>query len=173
MLIEKYIEQKMSLKQIGAQYNLTAASILTRLRLFGIPSRSTSERTKIWWNDNPQARELARIRGRLIKQTYGKKTDIEKLFEHWAMKNDVKIKYQHRLDVDGHAYDYLLLGTKTLIEVDGDRWHSMPDQIVRDHNFDSLARGLNFTVRRFLRSQILKTKSKCFDVLLVCQHDAG
>ena len=60
---------------------------------------------------------------------YGKKTDIEKLFE--KILEELEIPFQSKFRIYDKEkvnfwfkeYDFLLVNTKILIEVDGDYWH--------------------------------------------------
>ena len=64
----------------------------------------------------------------------------------------IPFKFQHALA--GKVYDFLLLGAKILIEVDGDYWHSLPANIENDKLKDRIAENHGFTLVRFAESEI-------------------
>jgi very-short-patch-repair endonuclease len=60
---------------------------------------------------------------------YGKKTDIESIFEEFLIELNIpyQIKFRiydkNKINFWFREYDFLLLGSNILIEVDGDYWH--------------------------------------------------
>lgn len=164
-LRERYCEQKLTLKAIGEEFGVTAATVLADMRRFGIPSRSKAEASAIAW-DNPEMKEAARVRAVARPALkFGQQTDIEKLFEEWAIANNIPVTPQFQLTENGHRYDYHLTGTKILVELDGDYWHSSEKQQEKDRRFEQEAQEEGYTVVRFLRSSLLKEQN-LFDQLI-------
>lgn len=159
ILYDLYHTQNLTLGSIGKRYNVTAATVLADMKRFDIPRRSKTEASTTAW-DSVEKREAARqraiARGDL---QFGQRTDIELMFEQWAAENDVQVVAQFQLSEIGHRYDYHIIGTNILIELDGDYWHSTSKQQTLDHRFELEAEGAGFTVVRFLRSALLKDSS--------------
>jgi very-short-patch-repair endonuclease len=94
-----------------------------------------------------------------------KDTKPEKLFKKWCKLNDIVYEYQYKLRDDGHHYDFILVDTKIIVEVDGEYWHNTDKQQAKDNMFDIEAEQNGYTVFRFTDTEIYKSKSKCFDIL--------
>lgn len=165
-LVELYVTQKLSLAQIGEQYGVTAATVMRDMRRFEIPSRDKVEASILSWDD-AEKKEAARTRAVARPNLkFGQQTDIEKMFEDWAAANNIPVTPQFQLTKNGHRYDYLIDGSKMLVELDGDYWHSTEKQQEKDRRFEQEAQEEGYVVVRFLRSSLLKNTSM-FDSLLI------
>ena len=106
---------------------------------------------------------------------YSKKTDIETLFE--KILEELEIPYQMKFRIYDtkkinfwfREYDFLLLNTKILIEVDGDYWHgntnlfeelSMFQKTVKDKDVvkEKFANDFGYEIVRFWGSEIKNNK---------------
>lgn len=162
-LINMYCTQRMTLKNIASQCDVHTVTVLNDMKRFGIPRRSRTEASELVWT--PEMKEAARERAvaRPALQ-FGKQTDIELMFKEWAEANDIAVTPQFQLTENGHRYDYHIIGTTTLVELDGDYWHSTEKQKAKDATFNQLAADAGYTVVRLLRSDILADKN-IFDLL--------
>lgn len=154
-LEHQYCVQKLTLAAIGAEHGVTAATVLADMRRFGIERRTKTEASQMAWTaemkEDARARAVARP-----GLKFGQQTDIERIFEEWATANNVAVTAQFQLVENGHRYDYYINGTTTLVELDGDYWHSSEKQQAKDAQFDLEAKSAGYTVIRILRSQIMK-----------------
>lgn len=64
-----------------------------------------------------------------------------------------------------HAYDFHILGTSILVEIDGDYWHSRPGAVERDQTCDLVASEKGFNVIR-IRTSELKAKLQTLEGLI-------
>lgn len=81
-----------------------------------------------WANPDEREKQANRLITRLIKNNYrNKKTKLESKFEAILESLGIAFKYQHQ--VSSAIFDYRILDTNILIEVDGDFHHCNPNTI--------------------------------------------
>lgn len=162
-LANMYHDQKMTLKDIASQHNVSVVTVLNDMKRFGIPRRDRVEAGELVWT--AEMREAARRRAVARSSLkFGQQTDIERMFLEWAADRGVNVTSQFQIEKNGHRYDFLINGSTTLIELDGDYWHSTTTQREKDARFVSEAEEAGYTVVRLLRSDILADKN-IFDLL--------
>jgi very-short-patch-repair endonuclease len=83
-----------------------------------------------WDKQTERDKQSERLISRLIKNNYrNKKTKLESKFETILESLNIKFKYQHQ--ISSAIFDYLILETKTIIEIDGDFHHCNPNSIYK------------------------------------------
>lgn len=94
-----------------------------------------------------RANAAAKVQRRPRFSTY-----IELEVRHALKLRGIQFKFQYPLG--GKVYDFYLPRIKTLIEVDGDYWHSLPENIKNDKIKDSIAENWGFTLIRITETAI-------------------
>jgi len=95
---------------------------------------------------------------------YGKKTNIESIFEQILQELNVPYQFKFRIydkqkiNFWYKEYDFLLLDTNILIEVDGDYWHGNENKFTELSEFQKQVKNNDLIKQEF-------AKSKGFDVL--------
>jgi hypothetical protein len=118
---------------------------------------------------------------------FGKKTDIEELFEHLLIDLEIPYQYRYRIydkkkkDFWFREYDFLIVNTKILIEVDGDYWHGNVEKfevlsefqkevIMKDKIKEDFAKKHGYTIVRFWGSDIKKDINELKNKIIeICQ----
>ncbi len=81
-----------------------------------------------WDNPDEREKQSERLIARLIKNNYrNKKTKLESKIELILESLNIDFKYQHQ--VSSAIFDYLIIDTNIIIEVDGDFHHCNPNSI--------------------------------------------
>ena len=102
-----------------------------------------------------------------IKNNPGPFIDTKPELEMKKILNELNIVFEHQFRLKNHLYDFRIVNTNILIEVDGDYFHSNPKkfqklntmqlkQRQRDIRNTKLAKDSNFILLRFWESDILK-----------------
>lgn len=172
-LRELYVDKKLNMQQVGDYFGISKGAVCLHCQRLGI-SRSTAEAAKVVTDNlTPSERKARKERQsdmQLLRIATSKKkyshTDIERKFIAWCETNAVEYKHQYRIKGIRHVYDFYLPQLNCIIEVDGDYWHSTAAQLSRDAMFTAAATGIGYNVMRFLRSEIIKSKSECFASIL-------
>lgn len=90
--------------------------------------------------------------------------------------NELNIPFKHQFRLNNHLFDFHLLNTNVLIEVDGDYWHSNPkkfkklnkiqlEQKIKDNRNNEIAKENNFILLRFWENDILNNVENVKNVL--------
>lgn len=172
-LIELYVNKQLTMEQVADYFKITKGAVCLHCQRLGI-SRTFVETNNILKSRmSPEEREAKRLRNsermsEIIATSTHKysHTDIEMLFMGWCNERGFEYAHQHRIKGVRHVYDFLLPCANLIVEVDGDYWHSKPEQTIKDTSNQFLAETRGYKVIRFLRSEIKSTKSACFDRLL-------
>jgi very-short-patch-repair endonuclease len=179
-LRELYVDKKLNMQQVGDYFGITKGAVCLHCQRLGI-SRSASQASKVVTDNLTPEERLARkerqsdrqlLRIATSKKKYSH-TDIERKFIAWCNLNAIEYTNQYRIKGIRHVYDFYIPHLNYIIEVDGDYWHSSPAQLTRDSMFTAAAANLGYTVVRFLRSDINKSKSTCFDSLITSVSTPG
>ncbi len=150
VLVELYVNQQIPFCTIGEQFGVTPGALSIQANRLGI-ARTSGE-----------AYFLARQR-----KGWDGRTDIEILFELWCNQHDIKFTPQYVIPNTkrNKGYDYHI-GDNILVELDGEYWHDLEVQRIRDIKYAQIAIDNGYKLYRFRSGEIKKTKSKCFDALL-------
>jgi very-short-patch-repair endonuclease/transposase len=180
ILVQLYTVEQKTMKEVAEYFGITPGAVCLHCQRLGI-SRTTQEasaliRSKM--TPDELAADFAFRSERSLRmiaastQRYSH-TDIECLFITWCETNVVTYQHQFRIPGVRHVYDFYLPDGNTVVEVDGDYWHTKPEQISKDVAANIAAQQAGFHIVRFLRSEIKKTKSKCFGALLPLVSQQG
>lgn len=93
-------------------------------------------------------------------------TKPERDFTNWCIANSMEYIAQFQINGKGHYYDFYLPTQNLIVEIDGDYWHSLIEQIERDVQHNQLAQANRYNLIRFKQSEIDATDSGCFDRIL-------
>jgi very-short-patch-repair endonuclease/predicted DNA-binding protein YlxM (UPF0122 family) len=166
LLENLYINQKKSLQEIAILLNYNNATrVQYDFDYYNISRRSYSDAGINMIQTKPEILDNMKstLKNAHKKRIIGYKTDIEKKFEQWCIDNNIKYEFQYIIENNPHNYDFYIKGTKILIELDGDYWHSFPESKHIDNWYDNKAKEIGYTVYRFLGSDIKKYGNSLFD----------
>jgi len=90
--------------------------------------------------------------------------------------NELNIQFEHQFRLQNHLFDFHLLNTNILIEVDGDYWHGNPkkfsklnkvQKIVKQKDLkkESFAKENNFILLRFWEDNILNNAKEVKNII--------
>ena len=99
-----------------------------------------------------------------LKQMKKKDTLPELLLEQELIK--YKIPYIKQAPIEGIALADFLLPNKTIVEVDGIFWHSLPGRKEKDNHRDSLLNSKGYKIFRFSDLEIKNSPTKCLQELI-------
>ena len=83
------------------------------------------------FKENPELHPNRLLAGNMSKWTYP-----EKLAAKWFDKNN--IKYEYNKKILSFYPDFIVNNKKTIIEIDGKRWHDKEKDLVRDKKLKSI-----------------------------------
>lgn len=159
LLVDMYWNNGMTFEHISEEVGLTPSAICLRLARNEIPARYSSlSRTQDFYKKHPELWKKTR-KGLQLH------TNIERAFIRWAIKKNLDFVTQYRIKSDGHRYDFYIPAYNTIVECDGDRWHTSEEHTARDNLFTKEAEDSGYIIYRFLGSNIIQTKGACFDVI--------
>lgn len=163
-----YLTEKKSIKAIAKQTGYSVGRIYKELLKHEIKMRSKGEHAK----NNPEFAERMRNlanRGRVgifRKSFNGQNPWTEKSFMYWAESKKIDVTHQFQFEKHLHRYDFHILGTNIIVEVDGAYFHNMPSQKEKDKLFEIEANKRGFRVVRFTDKEIKESMCQCFNKLL-------
>ena len=91
---------------------------------------------------------------------------MEQAFIDWANDHNIRYDFQFQIRENWHRYDFKIVDTKVIVEMDGDYWHSLPEYVERDAKFDLTAERHGFQVIRIKQSE-LKENPNIFDERII------
>lgn len=169
-LYKEYVINGLNLYEIAAKYDMSASNVLIYTKKFGIKRRTKSEANRLLYEKRPELREVHRQNaydrktGIYNKNFNRRESKIEKMFEEYCTTNNIEYKKQFQINGKGHRYDFLI-GTNTLVEVDGHYWHNTEKQKILDKHHEAVALLNGYDIIRFLDKDIKKTKGVCFEAV--------
>lgn len=169
ILEELYISKQLSMMEIKEllQYD-NHGHVQQDLLKHGIKPRTYKEAGALLYIKRPEKRELHRIQAyeRINAGKWGTQriTDIEQLFMDWANRNNIPFVYQFQIHTFYHRYDFHIIDTGVIVEMDGIFWHK--DHAVRDATFDLYAERSGYRVFRITNIEV-KQNPNIFDELIL------
>ena len=165
-IIDMYKNKKMSAKKIADEFDVVQNTILRILRENNVPKNNQS----LYWTEEKRQRQRQLCYDGIIgvhAQGDGayRFTKPERQFASWCEEHDIQYERQYQIDKGMHRYDFKILGTSILVEIDGEFWHSSLEQKKKDKEFEGQASENGLTVLRFSDIMINDTKTKCFEEL--------
>lgn len=128
-------------------------------------NRKNTKHWKEYWSDQKH-RDEQRLRRTMYMKTSQRNTPSKLETSFKSVLTKLNIDFECQFDIEGLNYDFHILNTNVLIEVDGDFWHSNPlyykEPIyeVQKHNFkhdlikNDIAIRNNYTLLRFWETDI-------------------
>ncbi len=165
-IIDMYKNKKMSAKKIAGEFGVVQNTILRILRENDVPKNNQS----LYWTEEKRERQRQLCYDGIIgvhAQGDGayRFTKPERQFASWCKEHNIQYERQYQIDKGMHRYDFKILGTNILVEIDGEYWHSSTEQKKKDREFEGQAAENGLTVLRFSDIVINNTKTKCFEEL--------
>ena len=139
-------EQKIKISNSLKNYNASH----TRPKVSDISRKKMSESRKAMLSKHPENHPSRLLAGNRAKMTYPERVAFGKL-------KKMGVEFQHQKRIDRFYVDFLV-GSNTVIEIDGERWHSSPEQIDRDKNRDDRLSDLGFKVFRIKSNERIETR---------------
>lgn len=104
-----------------------------------------------------------------IQNQHGPYKDTKPELKMKGILNELTIPFEHQFRLKNHLFDFRILNTNIIIEVDGDYWHGNPkkfkklskiqkEQKQKDIKNEELAKVNNFVLLRFWQNDILNKK---------------
>jgi very-short-patch-repair endonuclease len=131
---------------------------------------SLAHKGKIKWpNGNPNKgkklsltieqianRSAKRVAWLLRNDTNKVGTTIELIFKSWCDENSIEYQHQFPLSYNNGSwlFDFYLPQLNMLVEIDGEYWHSKPQQVARDRLKEKTAKQANFLFCRISDSNL-------------------
>jgi very-short-patch-repair endonuclease/predicted DNA-binding protein YlxM (UPF0122 family) len=171
-LYKLYQVDNLTMDEISSKTGYCRSTIYNWIHKYNIPIKTIEEITEKLWDTGRREyyRQLCYegVTG-VFKDFYpygASYTSIEQEFADWCKSHDIGYEFQHQITEGGHRYDFLINGTKLLVETDGVYWHSGEKQQERDRMQEKLAIEEGYDIIRFTDKEIQKTKGKCFEKVL-------
>jgi very-short-patch-repair endonuclease len=165
-VIRLYTVEKLSAREIAEKMGVVQNVILKRLREHGIPKNHQGD----YWTDERREHQAKLCHDGVIgvhnPANKYRFTGIEQQFVSWLEGRNIEYERQKQLKKGRHRYDFHILGTKLLVEIDGVYWHDTASQREKDKRFIDEAAELDYNVVRFSDIEIRDTKQRCFERIL-------
>ncbi len=163
-IIRLYLEEKMPAAAIAKQFGVVQNVILKRLREASVALNNQG----VYWTDERREHQRALCFDGVIgihAQGPGsyRYTKIEQAFAAWCDERNIEYTRQFQLMPKHHRYDFLINGTKLLVEIDGEYWHTREQQIVKDKIFVDEAVKMGYNVLRFTDREMTASNMTCFE----------
>ena len=151
-----YEEQIMTLAEIAKVFNVNKVTIFNFCKKHGIQTRTKGEGTRLYQN-RPDVKTATKVRMKrlallgIVGVLKGRKyfnTGPELHFLNWCIENEYDVIQQFRVEPGGHPYDFYVIGTNLLVEIDGHYWHQRPEQVIKDNTHNVTAANMGFKVIR-------------------------
>lgn len=134
-LIDLYINQGLSQEGIGRLYGVSKSSICSRFKTLGIDSKSISQ-SRYWTNERREYyRKLSNTGVIGVHRQSDWKyhtTSIEIKFMEVCKQYGIEYKRQYPIEKYGHQYDFYIPEVNLLVEMDGEYFHNMEKQKIKD-----------------------------------------
>ena len=160
---ELYLIHKLTAQKIADKLNTSKRTILLRLKALGI-TRSSSEAIKLGQSSHEYRTRRSQLTLNQNLTCRSSWTKPEKKFANWCIENNIQFEHQFTINGINHRYDFF--ACDKIIEIDGDYWHSLPKQIIKDKVFTEEAIKRGYTVVRFKESEINESNCECFRRIL-------
>lgn len=170
-LSKLYWDDELNLNEIASMYGVTAATVLNRMKKFGIPRRDKSKASKVLYRKKPELREVHRANANVGKtgifagNDY-KDTWIETCFAKWCDAHNIEYISQYQLHDCGHRYDFYLPEYNLIVEMDGVYWHSSEKQKLKDRLFETEAVLAGHEITRITDKELKRHNVGVFECIL-------
>lgn len=184
---EYFSKEKPSTITLSKKWNCSQGAIYNALIRNGYVLRNSSEchKGQKAWNKNiPRSEETKRKIGeKRLLQILNHPGPYKNTKPELKMKdilNDLNIPFEHQFRLGNHLFDFHVLNTNILIEVDGDYYHGNPEkfsklnkmqlkQRQKDIKTNMLAEENNFVLLRFWQNDVLHSTEEVKNI--ICSKD--
>ena len=135
-LYNLYITQQLSLVEISNVLDYKHyGGVVEDLKYYNIPRRTYSEAGDALYKKHPEKCDLHRdqLYAGITGKRFNDVTDLEQRFMDWAKENNLEYTFQFQIHPKWHRYDFRIIGTNIIVEMDGDMWHSTDEHKKRPH----------------------------------------
>jgi very-short-patch-repair endonuclease len=160
-----YWDDEYDLYEIAYLYNCTPATVLSFMRKHNIKRRSRSEASLLVHKKKPWLREVHRQNALSGVTGYPANTNreswIEKSCRVWLEDNGYEYDQEFQIHPGTHHYDFKV--GKILIEMDGEYWHTQPEQVTLDRKFEQDANAEGYSVVRITDKELQNEGEQVFE----------
>lgn len=161
--IEKlFFEDGLGQREIAEYYKVSKALVCKKMKQYCIDVKSVGQSR--YWNDSRREhfRMLANtgVVGVFRNQNWKyHSTSIEKFFIDECERLNISYKRQYPIEKYGHQYDFYIEKYNLLVEMDGEYFHNLPNQKVKDLEQMQRCVELGYTIVRITDKEIDKNRN--------------
>jgi len=161
--IEKlFFEDGLGQKEIAEYYKVSKTLVCKKMKQYCIDVKSVGQSR--YWNDSRREhfRMLANtgVVGVFRNQNWKyHSTSIEKFFIDECERLNISYKRQYPIEKYGHQYDFYIEKYNLLVEMDGEYFHNLPNQKVKDLEQMQRCVELGYTIVRITDKEIDKNRN--------------
>ena len=144
-----YFDERKSLKATGELLGVNAVTVMDFMNRHDLPRRSHSENHKYRLENEEGYRDNLKEWG--VKAYEARRrtdTKPERLFKDFLIRNGIRYQEQFRGVGNKHPYDFRIVDTNIIVEIDGYFWHNKPKQKVKDERHTKEANDAGYIVLR-------------------------
>ena len=189
-----FSEEKPSCAILGKKWNCNGSVIYNTLKRNGYKLRTISEGNKGKHRSDEVKNKLSilntgkkngphseatkqKLREKALSRTnLGPYKNTKPELKMKEILNELNIQFEHQFRLKNHIFDFRILNTNILIEVDGDYYHSNPkkfsklnkiqlDQKQKDIKSNELAKENNFILYRFWEDDVLNNTEEVKNII--------
>jgi len=156
-----FFEDGLGQREIAEFYKVSKALVCKKMKQYGIDVKSVGQSR--YWNDSRREhfRMLANtgVVGVFRNENWKyRSTSIENFFIEECERLDISYKRQYSIEKYGHQYDFYIQKYNLLVEMDGEYFHNLPHQKVKDLEQIERSVELGYNIVRITDKQIKKNK---------------
>lgn len=148
-------------KEIAEIYNVSKSLVCMKMKDFGIDVRSAGQ-TRYWTKERRGHFSMlanAGVFGVFRNENWKyHTTSIEVFFMEECDRLNISYKRQYPIERYGHQYDFYIEKYNLLVEMDGEYFHNMPHQQIKDMEQMRRSNELGYNIVRITDKQIKKNK---------------
>lgn len=157
-----FFEDGLGQREIAEYYKVSKALVCKKMKQYCIDVRSAGQSR--YWNDSRREhlRMLANtgVIGVFKNQNWKyRSTSIENFFISECERLNISYKRQYPIEKYGHQYDFYIQKYNLLVEMDGEYFHNLPNQKVKDLEQMQRSREFGYNIVRITDKQIAKNKN--------------
>lgn len=162
-----FFEDGMGQKEISESYGVSKALVSKKMKYYNINVKSVGQ-SRYWSADKKDHfRMLANIGVIGVFRNKNWKyhsTSIENFFIKECEKLNINYKRQYPIEKYGHQYDFYIPKYNLLVEMDGEYFHNLPNQKIKDLGQMQRCGELGYAIIRITDKQINKNKKIIEDI---------
>lgn len=151
-----YIDE-LTQQQIADMFGVTKGAICYFMKKHSIDAKVVSQSR--YWTEEKRERYRQMANDGVIgvfnqKSWKYHTTSLEITFMKVCDKLNIEYRRQYSIAKYGHLYDFFIPSKKLLVEMDGEYWHTMPHQIIKDKEQVQLAIELGYNIVRITDKEL-------------------